>query len=596
MEHKAYTPSTINYNFSIPLYQRLFEWDKEEVEQLLKDLFTAFSKNKKEPYYIGVLTVYNDKTIKRYSLVDGQQRFTVLTLIGIVLGWKEFLNENNELRLSFFARKKDQEYLQAKIDGKEYPHPNQKMEDAISVISTFIENIDDNDKREEFKLFVYNQTTFFLSELPENYAIQELNQYFEAMNEAGKGLENHEILKVKLLKELQESDWNECTKIWNIVSDMDNCIITQKNDEKNETYAKRVYESFYNPINNALERYNISSDSGERKPIKKIDLSPKKPDEVKKENSEKSILLFSDFLLQVLWLTLEKDENKIGITDFFNKHKLLETFGLVLLAKPDKAKIKSFFYELWKYRLYYDYYIIRLLNRPDGQIEKYTINLYFEDNTKEKLIQYQSMLHVSTSSYIWLSFMLKAVRENNFHSYSDLLGVLKKWDNERHRQSKINLQYGSIDRYWFWRLDYYLWEKIDNYFKDAKAKTVADKYIFKANRSIEHIAPQTPKNESNVNIEEDMLHVFGNLAMISAGQNSSLKNKSYEEKKAHVESFISSSVGGTIESLKMLKIHEYNTWNKENIKEHNNLMIDILKDSFDDIFEIKNHLESLKIN
>ena len=42
--------------FKIPIYQRLFEWDEEKIEQLLNDLYSSFSKNADEPYYIGMLT------------------------------------------------------------------------------------------------------------------------------------------------------------------------------------------------------------------------------------------------------------------------------------------------------------------------------------------------------------------------------------------------------------------------------------------------------------------------------------------------------------------------------------------------------------
>ena len=40
-----YTPCTINdAEYSIPLYQRLFEWGSENVAQLLDDLQSAFEK------------------------------------------------------------------------------------------------------------------------------------------------------------------------------------------------------------------------------------------------------------------------------------------------------------------------------------------------------------------------------------------------------------------------------------------------------------------------------------------------------------------------------------------------------------------------
>lgn len=72
------TPETIsNRTYRIPLYQRLFEWDSERITQLLNDL-------KEQPadkaYYVGMLT-----STAKNDLVDGQQRFTVMMLMGIAL-------------------------------------------------------------------------------------------------------------------------------------------------------------------------------------------------------------------------------------------------------------------------------------------------------------------------------------------------------------------------------------------------------------------------------------------------------------------------------------------------------------------------------
>ena len=54
-----YTPKDIvskDKTCTIPLYQRLFEWNKENVEQLLEDLKRSFIADKNADYYIGMLT------------------------------------------------------------------------------------------------------------------------------------------------------------------------------------------------------------------------------------------------------------------------------------------------------------------------------------------------------------------------------------------------------------------------------------------------------------------------------------------------------------------------------------------------------------
>ena len=140
-----FTPSLVtstNDTFYIPLYQRLFEWDEEQIKTLLENLHSSYANNidKEEPYYVGMLTAIDNKG---KELVDGQQRFTVITLIGIVMreyydGWNEFLKKDNIYRLNFRARPNDQEYLSSRIDKRDPYYVNAKMKRGIETIEKFV--------------------------------------------------------------------------------------------------------------------------------------------------------------------------------------------------------------------------------------------------------------------------------------------------------------------------------------------------------------------------------------------------------------------------------------------------------------------------
>ena len=102
-----------NLKYSIPLYQRLFEWEYLQLHGLLRDLANHAKSGHHKPYYIGMLTG-NDRNI--IDLVDGQQRFTTLMLLALVLRkyyspWSKFLLSGGS-RLQFFARDNDTSYLQ----------------------------------------------------------------------------------------------------------------------------------------------------------------------------------------------------------------------------------------------------------------------------------------------------------------------------------------------------------------------------------------------------------------------------------------------------------------------------------------------------
>ena len=79
------------FMYDVPVYQRPYSWDKEQVEVLLNDILEAYrSDSKDEGYYTGNIIVYdkNDKInglITKYDIIDGQQRITTFTLILMAL-------------------------------------------------------------------------------------------------------------------------------------------------------------------------------------------------------------------------------------------------------------------------------------------------------------------------------------------------------------------------------------------------------------------------------------------------------------------------------------------------------------------------------
>ena len=115
---EIYTPERIGSGefkgykkFRIPIYQRLYEWEDEQLLGLLEDMKVYFKNTEgKGSYYLGMMTVSPSKDGVA-DLVDGQQRFTTMMLLGIVMRnvcgneWKNFVTKD---RLSFTAREDDQ--------------------------------------------------------------------------------------------------------------------------------------------------------------------------------------------------------------------------------------------------------------------------------------------------------------------------------------------------------------------------------------------------------------------------------------------------------------------------------------------------------
>ncbi|WP_219635160.1 DUF262 domain-containing protein [Aeromonas caviae] len=70
--------------YLVPMYQRNYAWGEGEITQLLQDVLDyqgkRNSKDQYQPYYIGTLVVFA-RDDGSFEVIDGQQRFTTLSLL-----------------------------------------------------------------------------------------------------------------------------------------------------------------------------------------------------------------------------------------------------------------------------------------------------------------------------------------------------------------------------------------------------------------------------------------------------------------------------------------------------------------------------------
>ena len=70
--------------FKIPLYQRPYSWQDEEVETLWNDLYDAYTCQKNPNYFLGsIITISSENSYQ--DIVDGQQRLTTLMILFCVI-------------------------------------------------------------------------------------------------------------------------------------------------------------------------------------------------------------------------------------------------------------------------------------------------------------------------------------------------------------------------------------------------------------------------------------------------------------------------------------------------------------------------------
>lgn len=591
MNTYRYTPEKIveeKLIFSIPLYQRLFSWGEEQVKGLLYDLKNHFDPDLDNgtPYYLGMLSCI--KSGNHYDLIDGQQRFTVMILLAIVLRnyyekWNGFLDGGKRLR--FMSRTKDNEYLTAVINRQvEILDPNRKMEDGKKIIFDFmVSQFSSDDMRESFAKSAYTRMSFFFSELPLSYASNpaSLNKYFEAMNAGGKGLEQHEILKVKLMQ--SEENKVHLTQIWNAVCDLNRPVIKRNEKDLEEGYRSKYMQAIElcrnHRFNEAFELCESSYDTEDNNEIGDIEAKQQDFRQSFIETGERSFITFPEFLMMVIDIYL----NLSGSYSFYRKEllKIYESHPI-----PDK---QDFYNQLLFYRLLLDYYIV--YKEGDENTNKYDI-VFKEGASAEALKQYQSMLYVSQSPfYNWLKPVLERLHNEMVRDTDELLLWIKEIDNSLHplpRDVNEMTYDNGIDRYWFWRLDYYLWERKEDYFKTEEEKQIVEEYVFRANRSIEHLHPQ--HQENNDIWDDDDIHSFGNLAMISQSFNSQQSDDPVMVKFARIKD---QAHNHTLQSIKMYLMYldaEKSPlgWKVDIKNKHQDKMYDLLKKSYPDVSCSKN--------
>ena len=114
------------YKFNVPIYQRLYVWGDEQIKKLLEDLKNAFLEKQTVYYLGGVITIQNLEN-NSFDLIDGQQRFTTLWLISVVLQ-KLSRIEGHEFNSGLFS------YIAYEENGRNLPRIHFSIRDEVVVV------------------------------------------------------------------------------------------------------------------------------------------------------------------------------------------------------------------------------------------------------------------------------------------------------------------------------------------------------------------------------------------------------------------------------------------------------------------------------
>lgn len=239
-------------SYVIPIYQRNYAWEADQIEQLIDDIDSAVNpQDKTLHYFLGSLVV-NILEPGTYEVIDGQQRLTTLYLLKAYLGC-----EFNAKALRFSARKKSNQALDY-VYSKSQSQQSQELSNSdlyseeiingFKIIEQYfktgsvassnatqeIGGSDENEKLKEIKgnfAEKLDNVNIIRVQVPRNI---DLNHYFEIMNTRGEQLEPHEIAKAKILSIMDNDDKKAAALIWDACSNMDSYVqMNFKPDKRN---------------------------------------------------------------------------------------------------------------------------------------------------------------------------------------------------------------------------------------------------------------------------------------------------------------------------------------------------------------------------
>ena len=580
--------SEAGVRYVIPRYQRAYAWEEKEIEQLIDDI--CDDNDPKRDYYIGSLIVARRKADDgvEYEVIDGQQRLTTIYLLLQCLLDEGYFSRGEVSvgeTLSFDCRSKSNytlAYIRSdarKSEGKE-ELLDQSILLAVDIIKKKLAR-EFGDRVEDQKKFVdrLKHVVLYRIEVPEH---TDLNRYFEIMNTRGEQLEQHDILKARLMNYLDDACEREAfARIWEACSDMTGYVQMHFSVEDREKLFVEQWSSLSSE--DALRELCKGKRRSEGKPdgldISKI-IDPKfEVDDVdgalEKSDTEvrfESIIDFPYFLLHVLRVFCRTERLSMDgaeeLGSLLDDKLLLKDFDKVIAScekRGDKRTTdvkrwfaRTFIRLLLRSRFLFDKFIIKRERVEGDQEGSWSLKELRAPNKKPyyantggvkksktqeeahaECLMIQSALRVSYTSpkvMHWVTRLLECLFDAKLklpkladkaeHIAAEAVAE-NFFDQTLSEYSEYDIQ--EIQEYEFGDYAFgvgtphIVFNYLD-YLLWKKAKKTHKDFVFEFRNSVEHWYPQHPSDGS---IELwDERDVFGNLCIISRSVNSKFSNLS----------------------------------------------------------------------
>ena len=491
--------------FSIPVYQRDYNWQEKQCQRLFKDILQTGKNEKVSYYFLGSIVYIHDGIYgvgeKEFHVIDGQQRMTTLTLLFLAIYFK--------LKGTILAKDADKIYNQYVVNP--YSEKEIKLKLLPPEENLYILNKISHNKFNELEAFqdrnMLKNYLFFEKEL-ENLSFDDMKhlsngiekliyidialekgkddpqKIFESLNSTGLDLSQGDLIRNYILMDLERGEQNRIYKeIWIPIEN--NCKVSDGSEIT--SYVSDFIRDYL-----TLKTEKISSKPKVFETFKAY---------YEKENDEKleDMKKYSEAYSYIIKPSLEKDRDIQRELDY--------------LKSLDKTVINTFLI---------------------GILKDYKDNILEKDELVNILILLQSYLWrryitekpTNALNKIFQGMYGKISRSGNY--YENLVDVLMAEDfpTDEELESALKLKNVYKDKE---KLNY-VFKKLENYNHNELIDFENEKI------TIEHIFPQKPNKTWKENYSDNELEqmisfkdTISNLTL--TGSNSNLSNKAFHEKR-----------------------------------------------------------------
>lgn len=543
-------------------------------------------------YFIGTVlssvvpSNANPAASMTYELIDGQQRMTTLMILALAFcalktgsPLRSLVVLGNVPRLTFNIRDEVQARLSAWA-GLTEEKPLDK-EDAVNPylvhLSAARKVASDRLKRlratggeqalERVGDYLFNQVTWVNNVMP---AGMDLNKLFATLNTSGVQLEQTDILKARLMSRIIHHR-TTYEGIWQACEDMGNYFERNLRDVFADVRWNTL--GINDLLNHSFDLFSLDRPAaghargrsiGE---ISSMKIQGEQVDdtESKDEARYQSIVSFG-LLLMHAYRIYRHAQGAEDIGFRVNDANLNACFSR-FVETASAAQAKAFMECLWRVRFQFDRWVVKWVRL--GEDDERTLRLSSLNSRRRAISEWRTHLETSDLSQLqsvryltgersaqyWLTPFLGKLIETPGMGEQQVLKLLESIDNQlsltemtqkeasyqllsndsaeslpiKDKIAYLKEQHGtSFEHYWFQKLEYILWRERRTF--DWLHPERLQSYRITSKNSVEHVHPQN--EEFGSTLSDHLLHGFGNLVLLSPGENSSYSNLAVIKKQA----------------------------------------------------------------